>query len=126
MSQSPAATPDETAKVLALVAWMSAFTGMPLFLVPMLTGDSEYAKFHGKHAAAHFIATIVVGVVSLMLFTLSCFIFFPILIFPLLMWVPAIQGAVLALTGERKPPMFTGWMTERLFGSLALPEGGDE
>ena len=43
MAQHPPTVVDEKSKVLALVAWASAFTGMPLFIIPLVLRDDAFA-----------------------------------------------------------------------------------
>lgn len=114
----------EQGKGLALIAYLSMFTGLPLFLVPMLDRKNAYALHHSRFAGVIYIESIIVGFAFAMMTFITCG--FGALLFPILFifWLPTIQGLIYVVNGDARAPIGTESLAQSLFyGVKPLPPG---
>ena len=115
----------EKGKSMALVAWIGLLLGLPLFLIPFLQNDNDFATYHARHALVAFLVSLVWSTVLIIAFVLitvvTCgigYVLFPIVFLALLLpLVPVVDGLIKAANGKQEPPLAIGEITSRLFNS---------
>lgn len=115
----------EQGKSMALVSWIGLLVGLPLFVIPFLQNDNEFATYHARHALVAFIIALVwstVIVVAFMIFAVvTCgfgYVLFPIVLLLLLApLVPVVDGLIKAANGKVEPPLAIGELTSKLFNT---------
>lgn len=122
--------PSDQGKMWAALSYGSFFVGFPLGVIPLLQRDDDFALFHAKHATAVWLATFVLGLVLVFVYTVISFVtcgfgslLFPILFVPL-PWamVVSIHGLVLSLNGQLEEPMGAFGLGDLMFGQITLKE----
>ena len=100
---------------MALISHSSTLMGLPLFLIPMLQKENDFAIHHAKSAAVNFIffwLVLVFGIVT-------CG--FGLLLLPVA-YIPMIVGFVKAINGELAGPWAWGGTGERMFPGVQIDE----
>ena len=99
--------------MLAALAHASVFLGLPLFLIPMLQKEDEFALAHAKAAGANF----VFWVIAFGLTMITCGLAFPLLF---LTWIPMIAGWINVANDERPGGLALGSMGQQLFPKIKV------
>jgi len=121
-------TPTADGRTMALVAYASMVTGLPLWLIPFLQKNDAFALRHAKHAAVAYIGGFVIGMAYTFgtiaftlvtlgfggILTLCCL---PMLFLPL---VPAVHGVILAMDNKSTPPLGTFGLGDSLFSGIQI------
>lgn len=104
--------------LLAIGSYASIFFGLPLFIVPLATRDSEFALYHAKQAAVIFCMQILF--VFVMVFGMFATMGFGFFLFPLafLPFIPAVHGMILAANREMREPVLLFGLADNFFGSF--------
>jgi hypothetical protein len=117
-------------KAWAFLSYLSMILGVPLFAVPLLLRDNEFALQHAKWAGSAyvgFVAALVGGaVLSAVVSFVTCGILSPAVALSLLaflFFVPALQGAIAALEGRVDEPIIVGEIAELLFDHISVKGG---
>lgn len=105
----------EEGKAMSLVAHTSALLGLPLFLIPLLQKENDFALHHAKAAGVNFVFFYIIIGFGLM----TCGI--GLLLLPLC-YLPMIVGFVKAINGELAGPWAWGGLGERMFSGVQLDE----
>lgn len=107
--------PDDVddGKALAVLSHASLLFGIPVFIIPMLQKDNDFALHHSKAAAVNFIFFLV----SMTLTVLTCGLAAPLIFF---CYIPAIVGGLHAANGELAGRWGWGRAGERLFSGLRV------
>jgi hypothetical protein len=95
----------EEGRLWACISYASVFTGLPLFLLPLVQRRDEFAIHHAKQAAEAYIwfLACITGYIVLSLATCGIgTLCFPIVLFP---YVPMIHGMILAVNNEWRAPI---------------------
>lgn len=103
-------------RLMAGLSYASMFTGFPLFLIPLLQKNDDFAMFHARQAAEAYVVAVVLFFAINIIGVVTCgfgYLLFPLLFFP---WLPAIHGVVLVLNDERKAPMGTFGLADKMLG----------
>lgn len=103
----------DSGKAMAIFSHCSIVLGLPVFIIPMITRDNEFALHHAKAAAANFGALILFIAITFA----TCGLAFPLIF---LCYIPALVGIVHAANGEEAGAWGLGGMGESLFSSLRL------
>lgn len=108
----------QESRVLACLSYASAFTGLPLFIIPLAQKTDRFAMFHARQAAITWIGLLVCFFAYFFISFVTCG--FGALLFPILMlpYIPALHGIVLALDDKEQEPFGVFGLGERLLGSL--------
>lgn len=100
---------------MAMLSHSSVLLGIPLFIIPMLQKDNEFALHHGKAAGANFIFFCVAIAVTVF----TCGLAFPLIF---VVYIPMLVGFVKAINGERAGGWAFGGMGESLFRGVQIDE----
>lgn len=103
----------ESGKALALVSHASLLVGLPLFLIPMVTRDNQFALHHAKAAAVTFGALWIAAGLTVV----TCGLLFPLLF---LCYVPMLVGFVKAANGDLAGSWGGGNLGEQIFSGVRL------
>ena len=106
----------------AMLAYASMFIGIPIFIVPLAMRESELAVFHGRQAAAIFIAIMVAVPVWILVSLFTCGLGYILAPLFFLFWVPTIHGLILASKNEIVEPIGVFGLGNMLFGSINVKE----
>jgi len=115
----------ENGKSMALVAWIGLLVGLPLFIIPFVQNDNDFATYHARHALVAFVIALLwstVLIVAFLMFAIvTCgfgYVLFPIVFLLLLLpLIPVVDGLIKAANGKVEPPLAIGELTGRLFKS---------
>jgi hypothetical protein len=116
-------TPEQQAqagKMWALLSYAGIFVGIPLSILPLVKRDNAYALYHAKHATAAYIASVVLFVIWIVIYAVSCgfgWLAFPLVLLP---WAPAVHGIMLVNKAAWREPWGLFGLGDRLFGTLEL------
>jgi uncharacterized membrane protein len=99
-------------RMWAYVSYLSPIVGIPLFLVPILQRNDDFALYHAKNAAMIYVLGFVIVMAVMITSVLTCGV--TSFCFPLafLTYIPLIHGFILVSNDERKEP----------FGLFGLPD----
>ncbi len=114
-SATPPVDSIEAGKAMALLSHASVLLGLPLFVIPMMQRDNDFALVHSKAAAVNFIFFIV----ALTLTMMTCGLAFPLIF---LVYVPMIIGCVDAMNGRRPGALAWGGSGEKMFAGLQIKD----
>jgi len=104
----------EQGKTMAIFCHLSVLFGLPIFIVPFIQRDNDFALHHAKAATVTFVSMLA----ALTLTVLTCGLAFPLLF---LAYVPAIVGIVQASNGQQAGTWGFGGVGEALFKVRARP-----
>ena len=118
--------PSDQGKMWAAVSYAGFLFGLPLGIIPMIQRDDPFALYHGKTSTAvylvTFVSVVVLNIVIGILTAVTCgigAILFPLAFLPgLWMLVVGIHGLILSINGERKEPIASFGLGEKLFANV--------
>lgn len=108
----------EEGRTFAILSHIGTVLGVPLFLIPLLQRDNEFAMHHAKAAAVTYASFILLGTIFLSLYMCTCgfgLVLFPVVLLP---FVPLIAGVIDASNGRRASRLALGDLGERVLGGL--------
>lgn len=105
-------TVDE-GRLMAIFSHCSVLFGIPVFVVPMIQRDNEFALHHARAAAVIFIACLAMLVAAVT----NCAVFLPLVF---VCYVPALIGIYRAAAGVEAGTAALGRAGEKLLGRIEV------
>lgn len=110
-------------KDMAVLSWAGLVVGIPLFIIPFLQNESEFALFHARQALVAFVLSLLwsflVIAVFLFIVFITCgfgYLLFPVfLILAMLPLIPVIDGLIKASNGRAEGPVGIGDISRMFF-----------
>ncbi|NCG19922.1 MAG: hypothetical protein GWP91_13010 [Rhodobacterales bacterium] len=110
--------PTDTGRLFAVASQASPFVGLPIWLVPFLLRDDDFALYHAKQSALIYLGAVFSGAIISAIATATCGVG-AILFLVMPLWlIPAVMGMFEAFGGRRTPLLGVGDMAEDLFSFL--------
>ena len=103
----------EKGRLMAIFSHCSVLFGIPVFLVPMVQRDNEFALHHARAAAVIFLACTAMLVAALT----NCAVFLPLVF---VCYIPALIGIFRAAAGVKAGTAALGTAGERIFGRIEV------
>jgi hypothetical protein len=107
-------------KMWAYLGYASMFIGFPLFIVPMVQRDNEFALYHAKQAGGAFLMAVILGTLVGIAATVTCgigVVLIPLVFIPM---VPTIHGFMLVSNNEMREPALMFGFGDMIFGGLTV------
>lgn len=107
----------EEGKMWAALSYVSVFTLIPLFLIPLFQKNNSFALVHARQAAVAYAAHLVAYVFLAAVSAITCGVALPAMgLLPILSLGVTIVGGLKAAEGSVAPlPLLTPW-SEKVFG----------
>jgi uncharacterized membrane protein len=107
-------------KMWAYLSYASMFIGIPLFIVPMVQRDNEFALYHAKQAGGSFLLAVLLGTVIGIVAAVTCGIgavLVPLIFLPT---ISTVHGFMLVSNNEMREPVLMFGFGDMIFGGLRV------
>jgi uncharacterized membrane protein len=113
----------EDGKTMAIVSHLSAFTFLPLFVIPFLQKNNAFSLYHARQAAVAYVAYLSLYVAVTVISVVTCgagALLFSAL--PLVGLAITVLGGINASNGDPKEFPFIGAWADKVFGPLEVKQ----